>query len=159
VEDLRSGGKSALIIVHLSSLDAFTDTYGFANGAYVAGQLFVAIAEHAGLVVVLDQGWPRSGAESDPRQLVLNALEKHPQVVWFPHTEDTPVDIDPWEQPMEQLGQLLRDHEITRVVLGGCFATDDDSGGCVNEVRRRLEAQGFVSEIDDDLCGFDDDEA
>jgi hypothetical protein len=156
MEELNNGSLQALVIVHLSSLDAFTYEYGFANGAEVACQLTFAIQAHAGLVVVLDQGWPFNGETSDPRQLVLKTLEKHPQVIWFSHSEDTPVDFDPWDQPMQQLGNLLHDHGITSVILGGCFASKDDTQGCVNATQKALEMQRFVCQIDEDLCAFEE---
>ena len=136
----ENASKRALVIIHLSSLDSFTEEYGFANGAYVASQLYTAIQKHDGLVVVVDQGWEFNGEKSDPRQLVLSLLEKHPQAVWFPHTEETLMYSDQWDQPMQQLGALLRDQGVSSIVLGGCYASEDEERGCVNAARKSLAA-------------------
>jgi hypothetical protein len=154
----ENAGKRALVIIHLSSLDSFTEEYGFANGAYVASQLCAAIQAHDGLVVVVDQGWEFNGEKSDPRQLVLKALEKHSQVVWFSHTEETLIYSDQWGQPMQQLGALLRDRGVTSIVLGGCYASEDEERGCVNAARKAIAAQGFACQIDKDLCGFEEED-
>jgi hypothetical protein len=149
--------QKALVIVHLSSLDSFTDACGDVNGAYLAEQLSFAIEKHDGLVVVTDQGWELLGRNSEPRQWVTEALQRHPHVLWLHHDENVSLAASPWRRPMRRLGKLLAMHGIRCVTLGGVWATEDGSSGCVNETQMRLEEQGFVCHRDDTLCGFDED--
>ena len=111
------------------------------------------LAAFGGLVVVLDQRWPLT-LQSGARLKVLDALQAHRRVTWFPHDEQA----DDWDASMSRLGALLRKRGVRCLVLGGLEAPPGVDTGCVNEVKRQLDAHGFVCRVDRALCGWYRDE-
>lgn len=146
-------GQTALLIVHLSSLDSYTDRHGEAKGGELGYALGDAMRLWNGPVFLVDQGWADAGRVSRPRMSLLQALASSVNVTRFPFDEDTA----DWDEAMPRLGNLLRAQGVTHLVLGGVWATVDGSPGCVNEAGRQLAQQGFTCRIDYTLCGMDED--
>lgn len=145
---------AALLIMDISSLDSYTDLKGASAGEELSFVLLDAILKHAGPVLLTDQEWEDMGRVSRPRMALEEGLKSRRDIVRFHFDED----IQDWEEAMRSLGKLLRDHRVTHVILGGLWATPDDSSGGVNEAKRQLQQQGFACSIDFSLCGMEEDE-
>jgi hypothetical protein len=139
---------TALVIVHLSSLDAFTWTVGADTGAALASSLVQAIKQHRGAIYVIDQKWPlRGAAEQRPRRAVLAALARRKHVT-LPFDEATAS----WDWFLPRLRGRLRRDGVTRVVLGGIWWTKHGRSGCVNATHRYLRADFDVT-LDTNIVG------
>jgi len=143
--------KEALLIVHLSSLDSFTWECGMEKGNALADQLILALRACTGPIVLIDPRWPLLGSTSRPRSRVLEWVSAASRVVRFAHDEQ----IEGWERPMNQLGHLLRDLDVTHLRIGGVWATEHGVHGCVNETMKQLTKQGFTCSMDPSICGFE----
>ena len=145
--------SQALLIVHLSTLDAYVWEYGAEKGHRLAEALRVSFSS-PGPLIITDEGAPLLGKESQARKAILESLQGRAQVTWFAHDD---IEGD-WEVPMQRLGQVLRDQGLTHLRIGGVFATRDGSRGCVNETMKWLAKQGFYCTLDAALCGFEEEE-
>lgn len=146
---MASRGNEALLIVHLSSLDSFSWHNGKRAAAELADALIGKVRTFDGLIVVMHQPWPLT-VHTGPRLTVNAALAAASRVVWFAHDEER----DDWTESMQRLGACMRGEQVTHVALGGFEASADEAAGCVNEVRRQLEAQGFTCRVEPALCGW-----
>ena len=54
---MRSSKKTALVIVHLSSVDSYADQIGQEAGERLARSIVDAVRKHRGPVYIIDQGW------------------------------------------------------------------------------------------------------
>ena len=145
--------REALLLVHLSSLDSYTDEKGQAQGEWLGMELAQAIRTYPGPIFVTDQGWEYIGKHCQPRRFVEAALREHSCSVKFYHDET----LHEWDAAMQELGELLRSYGISHLVIGGTWASSDNSEGCVNETRNLLEQQGFSCSIDETICGMIED--
>lgn len=143
-------GNEALLIVHLSSLDAYTDANGQEQGMLLGSTIAHVITTYPACIFVTDQEWEFLGRQCQPRQIVEEALHEHSQVIRFHHDESE----DDWEEAMGRLGALLRARGIERLTIGGTWASEDGPEGCVNETERLLKRQGFLCTIDTSICGL-----
>lgn len=139
-----------LLLVHLSSLDAYTDRYGPICAHSLRRRLRTRIAASA-CVVATDQGWP-CGADSVPRRLLYRTLAAHPAATIFPHDEET----DGWSSPMDRLADLLVSGGVDVVVVGGVWLDADSAGGCVAATAEALRSRGIHATIERSLCGVDE---
>jgi hypothetical protein len=136
----------------ISSLDSYTDLKGLSAGVELSYVLLDAVLKHDGPVLLTDQEWEDVGRVSRPRRSLEEGLKARQGIVRFHFDEDT----QDWEEAMQELGELLRDHQVTRVILGGLWATLDGSSGGVNEAQRQLQREGFACSIDFSLCGMEE---
>lgn len=144
---------TALLILDLSSLDAYTDLCGSAAGEALGYVLEDAVEHTTCMVFLTDQEWEYSGRASRPRQHFHEVTQNRTDIVRIHFDEDT----EEWAQLAERLGTLFRERQISRVILGGLWATTDGSSGGVNEAKKLLEKQGFTCSIDQNLCGMEED--
>lgn len=142
--------NKALLIVHLSSLDAFVWEHGDQEGHRLAEALRLAFSS-PGPLIITDQNYPLVGKESRFRRQLLEMLQNREHVTWFAHDEERDEE---WAAPMQQLGQVLRDKQLTHLRVGGFEASEDGTHGCVNETMRWLTQQGFHCSLDAALCSF-----
>jgi hypothetical protein len=148
-----SAQAAALLILDLSSLDAYTDLCGSAAGEALGYVLEDAVEHTTCTVFLTDQEWEYSGRASRPRQHFHEVTQNRTDIVRIHFDEDT----EEWDRLIEHLGTLFRERQITSVILGGLWATADGSSGGVNEAKRLLEGHGFRCYIDQNLCGMDED--
>ena len=139
-----------LLLVHLSSLDSYTDEKGQVQGKGLGMKMAQAISTYPGPVFVTDQGWEFIGKQCQPRKIVEEALQKHSCVVRIHHDEA----IHEWDEAMQNLGDLIRSYGISHLAIGGIWASSDNSEGCVNETRKLLEQQGFSCSLDETISGM-----
>lgn len=140
--------KEALIIVHLSSLDSYTDQVGSSQGEELATNILYAILEHKGPVYIVDQGWETGHRESLPRERLLKRIEPRQDIVWI-HFDEAE---DDWLEFIQNLQERIEADKITHVVLGGLWYTPSLKEGCVTEVLTQL--RGFRPvRVDDMITG------
>lgn len=129
----------ALIIVHLSSLDAYTalmhDVRGhFADGEQLGLELTKAILEHPGPVYIIDQGWDLGRRESRPREELLKAIKPRKDIRWISFDEN----ISDWDDFLPYFRRRLRREGITSAILGGVWYEENSESGCVTQVLQDL---------------------
>ena len=143
-----------LVIVHLSSLDAYTDEKGQSQGEALGYEIGEAIRLFSGPVFVTDQEWEYCGKQCLPRKYVEEVLQSHSHVVPFYHDES----IHEWEEAMQKLGHLIRSCGVSHLTIGGMWASKGGvEEGCVNETHQLLVAQGFSCQVDPTICGMVED--
>lgn len=138
----------ALVIVHLSSLDAFTALVGEKEGWELARHLAVAVRDNPGWVFVADQGWDDDRPESAPRQWLISEIEGIPRITWIRFDED----LQPWEPFLRQLRKLLEARDIQKVWIGGVWYDPALKGGCATAVYLYLKKY-FDANVVPELVG------
>lgn len=152
--------KTALVIIHLSSLDSFTDLEYMATGerddSYaLAWQISQAVNAHQGPIIIVDQMWLFIGKESGPRTHFLEDIgvdfddyqewgsdqeksvheqEDPRKITWIKFDEQ---DQD-WDEFLALLEEILKELKVTDVLLGGLFYEHDLSEGCVTHTYKFL---------------------
>lgn len=140
--------KTALVIVHLSSLDSFTADQGMDEGDQLAFNLADAIVYHDGPVIIVDQGWESEFRQSRPRKRLLSLIQGRKGIIWIKFDEDT----EDWEPFLEKLYRRLVKLRVKKVIVGGIWYDPKLKSGCATTVylylRRLLQAT-----VDPDLVG------
>lgn len=137
----------ALVIVHLSSLDAYAERNGLEAAGRLADRLRKAILEWKGPVYIIDQRWPIT-KWSDPRWRLVNDIQLKRDIGWQ-HFDDS---NDDWGIFMTHFrAQLIREG-IKEVVLGGVWYYPGGESGCVSEIRDKFRRY-FKTTVDEDLVG------
>lgn len=148
----RSCVPTALVVVHLSSLDAYAwhaSEYGQTDRAPRLGSTLArAIAEHDGPVVVVDQQWSLRTPFAAARRLVLEAIDARPGVVTIRFDEAT----DSWRRFLPRLRVALEKAGVSRVHVGGLWREMPGQGGCVTRVARYLQ-RTFQVWVDSSITG------
>ena len=147
----KAKGVEALVIVHLSSLDAYTADRGFDEGEALALNISQAILEHDGPVIVVDQGWPFYGRESRPRQLVLSEIEpRSDKILWIGFDEAE----EDWGPFLSRLKTMLDDFGVTDVVVGGLWFNPTLRSGCASTVYAYLKKR-YRAKADPYILGYE----
>ena len=144
-----------LVIVHLSSIDSYRDFYGVDPAIQLAADLKVVIITHPGPVVVMDQECEEIISEDAKvlRASVLD-LQRLRDITIFHH--DELVDVSPWQDGMKRLAKVLRGMGTTRVRLGGLWASESGTTGCVHETQGQLRARNIPCWIDHSLVALEE---
>lgn len=141
--------KKALVIVHLSSLDAYADEFGIDKAAALVRRMKYTIKRHEGLVYVIDQGWPLSEPYSIPRQAFMRTMELYPTIQWRTWDERG----EPWEKFLERFKHQLQTAKVTEIVLGGIwFDPHEGVVGCVTETYDYLK-KAIPTKVDPSIVG------
>lgn len=136
----------ALVIVHLSSLDAYARHAGVEEAVALADRMKVAILSWEGPVYVIDQRWPIDEWAQARWDLVTDVQLKR-DIRWT-HFDDS----TDWGLFMRHFrAQLIRDG-IKNVVLGGVWYSPGSESGCVSEISKVLKSHIHV-QVDEDLVG------
>lgn len=143
--------EKALVIVHLSSLDAFTFEAGETEGFSLAEDIAGAIIRHKGPVIIVDQGWPLQGDESVPRQRLLEDIQGVKGIIWIRFDEET----QDWDPFLRKLRQQLRNLNVRKVTVGGVWYNPNLKSGCATEVFVYLR-QFFEAKVDESLVGCEE---
>lgn len=137
--------KEALVLIHLSSLDSYTDierdyTGDDENGYRLAYDILGEIETSKGPVFIGDQQWLFVGRESRPRRHLWNYIEEldRKDITWVRFDEQDEGEVG-WEKFLKKLDRWLDKNQITKVSLGGLFWEDDLSEGCVTHVYKHLK--------------------
>lgn len=166
--------NKALVVVHLSSLDSYTDieyeaTEDRERSYEIAYNLGEEVLKHKGPVIIVDQGWLFIGRESRPRGQFLDdvmtredyeafqatepldvyeQLGPHRDITWIKFDEDEAA----WADFFPVLDRVLKDRGVKSARLGGVFYEPDLSEGCVTEVYKHLRKLMPVK-VEADLVG------
>lgn len=138
---------NALVIVHLSSLDAYAESEGLEKARELADRLREAILSWSGPVYIIDQRWP-IGDFSDARWNLVNDVQLARDIGWT-HFEDSWQD---WDIFMKKFRSQLIRHGIKQVTLGGVWYDPRGEGGCVADLGRVFKLY-FKVKVDKDLVG------
>lgn len=137
----------ALVIVHLSSLDAYAERAGLEKAFALAERLAEAILSWRGPVYVIDQRWPR-GEWSEPRLETVFEVQLQRDIEWIFFDEWR----EDWEESMKKFRATLIRDGIKEVFLGGVWYDTSHKVGAVAELARFLKTRFRVS-IRTDLVG------
>lgn len=145
--------KHALVIVHLSSLDAYTQAGHEIEGDTASGEdlafwIEQAIMEHNGPVYIVDQGWSLGLRWSRPRARLLDAIRFRRGTVWIRFDEDT----DDWDLFLRDLVRRLKRDSVTRVMIGGIWFDPELKEGCATKVYTHLRRH-FKATVNPDIVG------
>lgn len=151
-------GKRALVLVHVSSLDAFADYFKledptFSQAWALSDRMARAAIAHDGPVVIVDQDWPHLGEHSEPRRAFEDKVARSGRPITRMHFDEEEED---WTPFLRRLRRTLKDAGITRVILGGVWFDPSEASGCVTATYKYLENK-FDTSVASDLvgCGFD----
>jgi len=141
--------KPTLVIVHLSSLDSYTDQEGEDAGWDLAQNIvgYVGGAVSDSHVIIVDQDWPLGPKPSEPREWVLSELADE-DIIWMKFDEAT----QPWGPFLERLRKKLEDLGVERVIVGGVWYDVNLKSGCATEVYLYLK-RFFKTEVDQLILG------
>jgi hypothetical protein len=137
----------ALVIVHLSSLDADARQAGMEEAYALADRLKNAILAWNGPVYVIDQRWPIDKWAKPRWELVMD-VQLRREIRWE-HFDDR---YD-WDIFMTHFAKDLVKAGIRNVTLGGIWYYPGEDGGSVNDLRRVLFKKHFHIVVDKDLTG------
>jgi hypothetical protein len=140
--------KTALVIVHLSSLDSFTADAGPDAGGELGYNIADAILNHDGPVIVVDQNWSLGHRESRPRSEVLKKIKDRKDVIWIQFDED----VEEWDPFLRKLRARLKLLQVKEVIVGGVWYDPKLKGGCATEVYLYLR-KFFKAQVDPELVG------
>lgn len=167
----------ALVIIHLSSLDSYSDIEKEASGDYthsyqLASDMAEAVLKHDGPVFIVDQGWLFVGRESRARGSFIEEIgvdydqvqklaeegdvfeiqtyEQHEprRITWIRFDEE----YEDWGSFLDFLQKKLKEAKVDKVVLGGLFFESDLSEGCVTFTYKEL-LKTIPTKVDQGLVG------
>lgn len=149
-------GSEALVIVHLSSLDSYTQQAKEAGrpllGWVLANNIAEAILAHDGPVYIVDQSWPYAGTQSDPRKHVVARIGKRTGIAWIRFDESE----QDWEPFLARLRRRLAKDRVSRVIVGGIWYDPGLETGCASTVYVFLR-RFFKARVDRLLVGCESD--
>lgn len=137
----------ALVIVHLSSLDAYAERAGLGKAKQLADRLKDAILKWKGPVYVIDQRWPLN-KWSDPRWNLVQEVQLKRDIQWA-HFDDS---ADDWGIFMRHFRTQLIREGVKEVTLGGVWYYPGGESGCVSEIQDVFRRH-FKVKVDEDLVG------
>lgn len=151
-------GETALVLIHLSSLDSYADYHSSEDPDFrAAWALSQRIAEaainHDGPVVIADQEWDYSQIHSRPRYSLELAISRSGRKVTRIHFDE---DESPWAPFLKKLKKTLERLDVDKVILGGVWFDPDQKDGCVTATYEYLE-QYFDTKVASDLVGVEQD--
>lgn len=141
-------GSQALVIVHLSSLDSYTDHAGSEEGNLLGERLTRAVLDHDGPVIIVDQGWETGYRASRPRENLLEAIQARQDVVWIKFDEAE----GSWDDFFPKLYAALDQAGATSAVIGGVWYDDSLHTGCATFTYLTLR-QRMPVVVDERLVG------
>jgi hypothetical protein len=138
--------RTALVIVHLSTIDSYAWTVGEEKAKQLATRIIQAIRRHRGPVYVVDQFW-----DGPLRNEVAAAVADIP-IVWIEFDED----VGDWKRFLPSLKRRLKRDRVTNVVVGGVWYDPKLEEGCATEVYLYL-ASRMPTKVDERLVGCETD--
>lgn len=141
----------ALVVVHLSSLDAYTHEFGQQEGRRLARAILEAVRGQDGPVYIIDQRWRPSSPDSQPRldmYRVLTKLHLRKDISVVRHDERRR-DL---EDVLDDLAEDMVGAGVVSVVLGGVWFDPEGRMGCATLASRLLE-ESFAVRVDPRIVG------
>lgn len=140
--------ETALVIVHLSSLDSFTADMGPGAGDELGYNISDAILHHDGPVIVVDQNWSIGYRQSRPRQMVLRRIKDRRGIIWMQFDEG----VEEWDPFLRKLRARLKLLQVKEVIVGGVWYDPKLKSGCATEVYLYLR-NFFKAKVDPEIVG------
>lgn len=132
---------AALVLVQISTLDAYADHFGLDEAYKLARRWRNAVLSFNGRVIIIDQKWPYRDPESKPRYKFVWGVELARPIDFVHYDEPRDWDgfLESWIVPALS--------GVERVDLGGLWYGSDGSYGAVAEAKWFLEKQFDVRVI------------
>ena len=133
--------KTALVLIHLSSLDAFADYWSvedpeFKESWSLARRIAQAALAHHGPVVIADQDWVDRGPWCAPRVWLQGVIRAgRPDATWIHFDEEE----SPWRPFLAKLRKMLERLKIKKVIVGGVWFDPGEWSGCVTATYQYLK--------------------
>lgn len=148
-----TASTTALVIVHLSSLDAYAESVGIHQAEKLARRIILKIQRHNGPIYVVDQDWEYIVPWSGPRRSVVLAIARNPKVRWIRFDEA----IDDWDRFLLKLRRVVRENGIESAVVGGIWFDPKMKTGCATEVYLFLKSILPSVKADRNILGCEED--
>ena len=137
---------TALVIVHVSSVDSYADQIGQEAGDRLARSIIDAVRKHRGPVYIIDQGW------DGPLENTIRRSVAEVPVTWMRFDED----VHDWDTFLPKLKRRLARDGVGRVVIGGVWYDPTLETGCATTVYLYL-LRSLPTEVNKSIVGcFDD---
>lgn len=173
--------KTALVIVHLSTIDSYAWAVGEGKAKQLAGRIIHAIHKHRGPVYIISEilRWAcgkrgevhsssrrtapltqttwRPGLRPDQfwngplRNQITSAVSDVP-AIWIDFDED----VGDWKRFLPSLKRRLSRDQVTNVVVGGVWYDPKLATGCATEVYLYLAAR-MSTKVDKSIVGCETD--
>lgn len=138
---------NALVIVHLSSLDAYAELYGILPAEALATRMIEVVLEHDGPVYVVDQHWPYVQPYSLPRHGFIVSTELARDIDWRRYDER-----QDWDAFLRELAHDMKEIGVTKVTLGGVWYDPSKRAGCVTDAYHAFR-KNFKTTVDPRIVG------
>ena len=138
--------RTALVIVHLSTIDSYAWNIGEEKARQLADRLVSAIRKHRGPVYIIDQFW-----DGPLRSHIVAAVAEIP-AKWIEFDED----VGDWKRFLPSLKRRLSRDKVTDVVVGGVWFDPTLATGCATEVYLYLAAT-LPTKVNKDIVGCETD--
>lgn len=139
---MRSSKKTALVIVHVSSVDSYADQIGQEAGERLARSIIEAVRKHRGPVYIVDQGW------DGPLENTIKSAVATVPVTWIRFDED----VGDWDKFLPSLRRRLKRDHVDRVVIGGVWYDPTLETGCATRVYLYL-VRSLPTEVNKAIVG------
>jgi hypothetical protein len=137
-----SPSATALVIVHLSSVDSYADQIGQEAGERLARAIIEAVRKHRGPVYIVDQGW-----DGPLENMIKRAVTAVP-VTWIRFDEA----FQEWDKFLPRLKSRLTRDRVGRVVIGGVWYDPTLETGCATTVYLYL-LRSLPTEVNKSIVG------
>lgn len=134
--------RTALVIVHLSTIDSYAWTVGEEKARQLAERIIRAVRKHRGPVYIVDQFW-----DGPLREQIVEAVADLP-VQWIKFDED----VGDWKRFLASLKRRLTRDGVTNVIVGGAWYDPTLKEGCATTVYVSL-ASVLPTKVDKTLVG------
>ena len=138
--------RTALVIVHLSTIDSYAWTIGEDKAKQLADRIIRAVRKHDGPVYIVDQYW-----DGKLRDYVIAGIGGVP-VKWIKFDED----VSDWNKFLPSLKRRLTRDGVTNVVIGGVWYDPQLKEGCATTVYLYLAA-AMPTKVDKNIVGCETD--
>jgi hypothetical protein len=138
--------RTALVIVHLSSIDSYAWTIGGDKAKQLADRIVRAVRKHEGPVYIIDQFW-----DGELRDQIAAEVSDVP-VKWIRFDED----VSDWNRFLPSLKRRLARDKVTDAILGGVWYDPNLKEGCATRVYLYLLGT-MPAKVDKSLVGCETD--
>ena len=138
----RSPNVTALVIVHVSSVDSYAYQIGQEAGERLARSIIDAVRKHRGPVYIVDQGW------DGPLENTIKRAVVTVPVTWMRFDED----VHDWDKFLPRLMSRLTRDRVGRVVIGGVWYDPTLETGCATAVYLYL-LRSLPTEVNKSIVG------
>lgn len=133
----------ALVIVHISTLDAYASQKGVKAAYDLASNWRREVLSWKGPIVVVDQKWPYDPDLSEPRYNFVKRVQLARDIMFVEQR-----DVDELDEILLEVSKELKKLDVNEVSLGGLWYGGTGEFGAVAEAANFFKNQGFGVSID-----------